>query len=217
MLRQSGAGTGSHFPEHAHFWVILDVCKVSACRTTGTWGILCQSPTRSCPLAPQNPGTRQKVSFPTPSQWPNISSSQIFCPPWPKIPCKRTHSTSHKAVLYTHIYMLWNVRRWVFSTTNTDAAASWWGFKGLSLYLKVEFKILSITSRTPFSWSRGPNLPCRAFCTPSFLKYLDTEGTISAISFHFSFSLPSFSDFCLLLTFFLPNTPKNLLLNIFIA
>lgn len=40
-------------------------------------------------------------------------------------------ATAHpiKLYIYPHIYVLWNRRRWMFSATDTDAAASWGGFK----------------------------------------------------------------------------------------
>lgn len=111
MLRQSGAGTGSHFPQHAHFWVISEHVqrdsKVSGCSITGTRGILCQIAPGAAPWLPRILALGRRWASPLLSQWPHINSSQFFCPPWPKIPCKKTHSTSHIVVhIYTHFCVM---------------------------------------------------------------------------------------------------------------
>lgn len=147
MPRQSGAGAGRHFPHHAHFWVTSApgqrdrrFLPASGCQCAGPPEHLAFSahvPQGAAPWLPKASAPGRSSASPPLSQWPNITSSQLFCPTWPKIPCKKTRSTSPIAVhISPHTRAVEREGRDVLNT-NTDAAASRWGFRGLSLYLKV--------------------------------------------------------------------------------
>lgn len=115
MPRQSGARTGGHFPNHAHFWVTLAQVQrdrrfltASSCQCAGSpehKGFPAQVPKGAAPQLPRTWALSRRSASAHLSQWPNINSSQFFCPTWPKNPSKKTHSTSHLAVhIYPHIW-----------------------------------------------------------------------------------------------------------------